>query len=150
MIMPGKIWAYLIIILALIGLLKWAHYEIDLSGYNRHKAETLSAVNNAVKKAREEEQAKQGEVDEVAQKQFNKLNDINNKLNADLDRLRKRAARRQSAKNSKPICEGATGRSLSSEDAGFLTREAARADKIRTALEGCYNYADSVAKKSPN
>ena len=48
--MPGKIWAYLIIILALIGLLKWAHYEIDLSGYNRHKAEISDSKDSQDKK----------------------------------------------------------------------------------------------------
>lgn len=147
--MPGKIWAVLAIIIVSGGLLKWAHYEIDLGGYNRHKSETLTAVNDAVEKARKEEQAKQGKVDEATQKQFDEYIAINTQLNADLDRLRKRASRKQPTKESESICEGATGADLSGEDASFLTREAARADQIRSGLKACYNYADSVTKKSP-
>jgi len=139
-----KIWAYLAIVLALAGFAKWAHYTIDIGGFNRCSAETLTNVNNAVAAARKDEQLKQGKVNAAAQTQLNELNDINNRLNDDLDGLRKRATRRQPKGKSKAICEGATGKSLSSEDAGFLTREAARADKIRTGLKTCYKYADTI------
>jgi len=50
-------------------------------------------------------------------------------------------------KNTKSICQGATGKELSRPDAEFLTREAARADKIRLGLDICYKYADEVVKQ---
>ena len=142
----NKIWAYLIIILAIIGFVKWYSDNQYDAGVNQCIADNVTAVNEAVVKDRESERAKQDEVDAEAKKQFDKLNDINNQLNVDLDRVRKRANRKQPTKDSKPVCEGATGKSLSSEDAGFLVREANRADRIRIALKACYNYADVVAK----
>jgi len=141
-----KVWAYLAIILAIAGFAKWAHYTIDIGGFNRCSAESLTNVNTAVAAARKDEQLKQEKVNAAAQTQFDELNDINSKLNDDLDGLRKRATRRQSKGESKTICEGATGESLSSEDAGFLTREAARADALRIGLKACYTYADTISQ----
>lgn len=34
-----KIWAYIILAGLVLGFLKWAHYTVDIGGYNRHKAE---------------------------------------------------------------------------------------------------------------
>lgn len=138
----GKIIAY-IVILSMLGAAAWFIFD---AGVNSERANNTRNINIAVAAARKDEQFKQGKVNDAVQKQFNELNDINSKLNGDLDKLRKRAARRQPASGTNTICEGATGKSLSSADAGFLTREAARADKLRIGLKTCYDYADSVSQ----
>lgn len=144
--MSPKFFVQAALIFAVIGLFTWVWQGRYDSGYNAATASMLKAVNTAVELAREDEQIKQGEVNEAAQKQFDAINSINAKLNYDLDRLRERSKRQLKASGSKATCKGATGADLSAEDAGFLTREAARADVIRTGLETCQNYADTVAK----
>lgn len=84
-----------------------------------------------------------------------KANGITDNLQADrdriaaqrddaLERLRERSRRRQDP--SRADCKGSTGAELSAEDGQFLVREAARADRLRSALEACYQWADSVTK----
>jgi len=54
--------------------------------------------------------------------------------------LRKRPSRAEQAANG----QSGTGTTLSAEDAEFLIREAARADKIRVGLEACYKQYESI------
>ena len=77
------------------------------------------------------------------------LTKINNRLDATLSELRKRAGRDSQANLSnapgaQSIC---TGRGLFSEDGEFLAREAARADAIRSDLiqcQGQYNKSKEL------
>ncbi len=64
-----------------------------------------------------------------------------------LERLRMRPARRPAAATA--ACEGATGAQLSGPDGGFLEREAARADQLRSALSECYGWVDAVKGVTP-
>jgi hypothetical protein len=132
--------------MSMLGAAAWFIYE---AGADSIRVESANKVIAATKAAREEEQAKQAKVNKDAKAQYDKINDINNQLNADLDKLRDRPDRGHLPDSSKSICKGTTGEYLSSEDAGFLTREAARADKQRAALESCYKYADTVATSVP-
>ncbi len=141
-----KLYIYLAVFILTIGFIKWYSDNQFDSGRNSCLAEAATLVVENTNKIRLEEQAKQDKVNEVTQKQFNKINIINSELNADLDRLRKRTPRKQLSVRAKAYCEGASGKALSGPDAEFLTREAARADKLRTALKGCYEYADEVVK----
>lgn len=50
MMMLDSIWAKLFIVLAIIGLIKWGHYQVDLGGYNRHKSEISDNKDDADKK----------------------------------------------------------------------------------------------------
>jgi hypothetical protein len=61
-----------------------------------------------------------------------------------LERLRKRPDRMPAAATA--ACEGGTGAQLSGPDAGFLEREAARADLLRSALRECYGWVDAVTR----
>lgn len=73
---------------------------------------------------------------------------LDKRLASALDSLRQRPPRASSS--GKPSggspcdCQGTTGASLSREDAGFLVREAARADRLREALDACYKQYDEV------
>jgi hypothetical protein len=78
----------------------------------------------------------------------NEINSINSKLRSALIELQQRPSR-QSTDQATSDCQGASGRDLSRQDAEFLTREAARADRIRQALSSCYSHYDSVQKRSP-
>lgn len=68
---------------------------------------------------------------------------INGRLSDALERLRKRPERMPD--QARAACEGATGSELSRPDAGFLEREAARADELRSALTACYSWVDRAA-----
>ena len=141
----NKLWVVVILILALIAYDQWRSSQSYDQGFNKCTADNVTVVNDAVAADRKTEKDKQDKVDAETKKQFDAQRRINDQLNDDLDKLRKRANRKQQPKGAELVCEGATGADLSSEDAGFLTREAARADTIRTALEGCYSYTDTVA-----
>jgi hypothetical protein len=68
---------------------------------------------------------------------------INDRLADALERLRKRPERMPD--QARAACQGATGAELSGPDAGFLEREAARADELRSALTACYAWVDRAA-----
>ena len=59
-----------------------------------------------------------------------------------LERLRERPERLPEP--ARAACPGGTGAELSGEDAGFLEREAARADELRSALNACKAWVDNV------
>ncbi len=139
-----KLYVYAAIFFTAVSLFTWVWSDRFEAGANFVKAQMAVKLKKAVIKVRKEEQDKQDKVNEIANKQYNKISNINSKLNDDLDKLRKRSTRTSLSNSAKSICKGATGEYLSSEDSGFLTREAARADKIRAALETCYTYADSI------
>lgn len=58
-----------------------------------------------------------------------------------LDSLRNRPER-PAVPGATPACPGATGAELYQQDAGFLAREAARADQLRADLAHCQGQAD--------
>jgi len=92
---------------------------------------------------RKKEAEHQAATDEIRRTKDAKIADINNKLVDAISELRKRPSRPAEIASDGQSC---SGRSLYAEDAIFLTREAARADIIREALQACYNQYDSVAK----
>lgn len=137
-----------LILFALIGYDHWRSSQSFDQGFNQCTSDTLTSVNLAVAADRKVEKQKQGKVNEAAQKLLDAQLGINSQLNADLDKLRKRANRKQLTDASKSSCEGATGADLSSADAKFLVGEAARADRIRAGLKTCYDYADTVTQSN--
>jgi len=128
----------------IIGLLVLVFFWADNNGYDRCVADVNEETSRLVEQAREEEQAKQERANEIAKRQYDEVVAINMRLDTDLKRLQHRESRRHLPKDSKAGCQGTSGAELSREDAEFLTREAARADRLRTALKACYDYADSL------
>jgi len=135
----------------LVGLLVLTAYEVG--SYRSRMAERAAwehktAVKElaAVEEALVIERKRQKGVNDALQKQADDLATINNGLRADIERLRKRP-RRPSTLPASPAanCEGATGAQLFREDAEFLIGEAARADKCRAALTGCYSAYDAIS-----
>ena len=91
---------------------------------------------------RQKEAEHQAATDQIRKDKDAKIADINNKLVDAISELRNRSSRPAEITSNGQSC---SGRSLYAEDAIFLTREAARADIIRSALEACYNQYDKVA-----
>ena len=60
--------------------------------------------------------------------------------------LRQRSSRVPDAAN----CKGTTGAELSREDAEFLAGEAARADRLRSALNACYQQYEAMYDNRSN
>ena len=84
----------------------------------------------------------QAAADKIEKEKDAKINSINAQLVDAISELRKRPSRAQNTANG----QGGTGATLSAEDAEFLTREAARADIIRTGLDACYKQYDALSK----
>lgn len=108
------------------------------------KADTEEAINEAVTAALSKERALQHEVNKIAQRQADELHSVNERLTSELDSLRNRPSRRDVSRDTGSDKSCGTGAGLLAEDAIFLRWESARADRIRIALKGCYDYADSI------
>ena len=112
-------------------------------GYGRYEAYKLDAYKVSQAKAvHDKEVQSQEDADKIRKEKDAQITAINNQLADALISLRQRPSRSESAQNG----QGGTGMSLSSEDATFLVREAARADGLRTALDACYKQYDAVTK----
>lgn len=130
--------------LVAISLVAAVWFHGSYHGKTVERLKWQKTVQTATDKAREEEQRKQGIANALSRKQYIELVNINTSLLSDLDGLRNRPPRNNVSADTRTVCKGSTGRELSEPDAGFLTREAARADTLRTALDACYQYADSL------
>jgi hypothetical protein len=105
-------------------------------GYSRLSAYKLNQAGQAAKiEAQYQDQAAK-----IEKEKNDQIDAINSKLSAALIQLHNRPSR--PAQASTP--ENGTGLSLYAQDASFLIWEAARADRLRTALEACYAQYDEL------
>ena len=108
-------------------------YAVESSRFNSYK----QAQQAATQALQEKHQAA---ADQIRKDKDAQITSINAQLVDAISELRKRPSRAQASSNG----QGGTGAALSAEDAGFLIREAARADIIRTGLDACYKQYDSL------
>ena len=120
---------------ALLFLAGYIGFSLEAARFDRYKA----AQQAATQKAQEEHQAA---ADQIRKDKDAQITSINAQLVDAISELRKRPGRAQASSNG----QGGTGATLSADDAEFLTREAARADIIRTGLSACYQQYDSISK----
>lgn len=92
---------------------------------------------------REKEHQYQADADKIRIEKDAQIKAINNQLVDAISELRKRPSRTSETANGE-VAKASNGSQLFYEDSVFLTREAARADTIRIALEACYNQYDSL------
>jgi hypothetical protein len=142
--MPNP-WILLVAVLAIVGAAVGGEFHGRSIERTAWEAKVQSARADAAEAAREEERQKQEGVNRALQEQNDTLAAVNAGLSHDIEQLRQRPARASVPRTSPASCKAATGAQLSREDAGFLVRESARADRLRAALVACYNYADTVA-----
>lgn len=117
-------------VLAAIAAAVWfASAHITSQSYElKEVRQALTAAQGTIKE--------QGKYDDAIQKQHEALQGIDARLDAMSRELRKRPATLPAA--SLAQCKGTTGAELSGPNAEFLAGEAARADRLRAALEACY------------
>ena len=132
-------WQYLAPVI-LAGSLCFASFEFGRE-YERGKQAQVLATQQS--EAAQQLQAKNVQIHKQAQEHADEIRSINARLSDALERLRKRPERMPEP--ARAACAGATGGELSAEDAGFLVREAARADGLRSALSECYAWIDTVS-----
>jgi len=120
-----------IIALAGVGYGKYEH-----TVFEEYKAEEVA-------NARLKEHQLQDATDQIRKDKDAQINAINNQLANVLIELRNRPSR---ANKVSVNGQGGTGATLYAEDGQFLIGEAARADKLRTALQSCYAQYDEVTK----
>ena len=94
----------------------------------------------AEKTIRDKEHQYQSDADSIRIQKDAQIKVINTQLVDAVSQLRSRSSNATKTINGQD-CNGAT---LSSPDAEFLIREAARADEIRVGLQACYKQYDSI------
>ena len=92
------------------------------------------------KSIRDKEHQYQSDADLIRIQKDAQIKVINTQLVDAISSLRSRSSNATKTVNGQD-CNGAT---LSSTDAEFLVREAARADQIRVGLQACYNQYDAI------
>lgn len=112
----------------------------DISSLKAQHAEDVARYYQAARKA---EVALVNATEDIRRQKDAEIKSIGNRLQSALGELRQRQER-SGGTNSAADCKGATGAELSRQDAEFLTREAARADQLRAALQMCYQQYDAV------
>ena len=118
---------------ALLAFSWYLGFSFERSRFMAYKADQIAQTQ----KIQEERQTA---ADQIRKEKDVQIASINNSLADALIKLRERPSRAQGSSNG----QGGTGLSLSAEDAGFLDREAARADILRTALDSCYKQYDTL------
>lgn len=113
----------------------WAGQRLVQAEWDEQIAQEAQAELDAERQAREKEH--QDAIDQQAREDAKaaELRTVSARLADALERLRKRPDRMPSATTE--ACQGASGAQLSGPDAGFLEREAARANELRAALREC-------------
>lgn len=131
-------WRGYLIALALgVSVGTWGAWKV--TGWY-YKSGEVSAYKEQAQRLKDQ----QATLNTTLQGQVDEQRTINAGLADDLERLRKRTRRMPEA--ARVDCAGSNRAELSAEDAGFLVREAARADELRAALNACYAYADLVVR----
>jgi site-specific DNA-adenine methylase len=92
---------------------------------------------------RDKEHQYQADADKIRTEKDAQIRDINAKLVDAVSELRKRPGRTTET-TAGQTAKGCNGSELYAEDSIFLTREAARADTIRVALQACYDQYGSL------
>lgn len=132
---------------ALIGVqqLRVDHAQTQLANL---RTEYANAAQKAEQAARAKEQELQASANQIAEAKDEQIRIIGDQFDTALASLHNRPERPAPSKLPKTpsACKGATGAELSRPDAELLTRIAARADRLRSALDACYKAYDSLGK----
>lgn len=149
-----KPWLILAAVLALAGSFAGGAWKgeraADLRWQAKVAKERAAAEKEraaAIELARIKETQWQEKVDDTVRKHEKSMAAVRRNLDLALDGLRDRPNRAPGVSETpRAACAGGTGAELSGPDAGFLAREAARADGIRAGLEACYAVIDGVRR----
>jgi hypothetical protein len=118
-------------IIAVVAIVLFCGGFVNGCSYQQSKAEKV---------VREKEHEYQAAADTIRKDKDAQIKVINNQLVDAISGLRSRT----SSPTKTVTGQDCNGQTLSSPDAEFLIREAARADEIRVGLQACYQQYDSV------
>jgi hypothetical protein len=118
-------------IYALVAITLFCGGFVNGCSYQQSKAE---------KTIRDKEHQYQSDADQIRKDKDVQIKVINTQLIDAVSQLRSRSSNATKTINGQD-CNGAT---LSSTDAEFLVREAARADEIRVGLQTCYKQYEAI------
>ena len=131
--LPITVWLKLGAVVAVCVGMWYMGYSFEASRFERYKADQIAQTQKI-------EKEQQTAADQIKKEKDAQIEAINNKLVDAISELRKRPSRADQASHG----QSCTGGSLPAEDAEFLIREAARADKIRAGLQACYSQYDAI------
>ncbi len=131
--LPITTWLKLGAAVAVCALMWYLGYSFEAGRFERYKADQITQVQKI-------EHEQQAATDQIRKQKDAQIEAINNQLANAISELRKRPSRTSEANTG----QGGTGATLYAEDAEFLIREAARADKIRAGLDACYKQYDAI------
>jgi hypothetical protein len=103
-------------------------------------------LSEAEQKARKTEHKLQEHTDRLRESKDAEIKSISNKLSVALNELRNRPKRPSSPPEDTGTTKACTGGELFREDAEFLTREAARADRVLVERDYYYSQYESVRR----
>lgn len=147
MIATLELW--LLRLLAVTAVLAFCGYRVYALGEAHTQAKWDAANAQAQVLANAETARRQAVADQLRTAHEKEVTAISARLADALSQLRKRPERRDMPETPAAACTGATGTDLSNRDAEFLSREAARADGLRAALEQCYSWSESINPEAP-
>lgn len=131
--LPITTWLKLGAIVAVCATMWFLGYNFEASRFERYKADQMAQVQKI-------EHEQQAATDQIRKQKDAQIEAINTQLVNAIGELRKRPSRADQASHG----QSCTGGALPAEDAEFLVREAARADKIRAGLSACYEQYDAL------
>lgn len=140
---------YLAVIAGLLALVGVQQVRVDRAklALSDFKSEQAVLTQKAEADARKREQALEAKAGRIEEEKNEELRIVSDQLDSALASLSKRPERTADNVPKNPeSCKGATGADLSRSDAEFLTRESARADRLRSALDACYKQYDSLTQ----
>lgn len=134
-------------LLSVWGLHTYDKYKAVQSAETSLQLKYEKRLSDAATAARNKEQQMQKDADANLEKKNEEIQDIDRKLNTALNELRKRPKRPANPTKDSTVAEACTGTKLYGEDAEFLAREAARADRILTERDYYYDQYESVRRR---
>lgn len=137
--------ARLVALACAFALLAGSHWYVFNAGKRVERADWVAAQAKSDREARAWEQKLSQDAANFAQEKQDEINRIDAQLRVANERLRQRPERPAAGLPAPGTTgQGATGAELFRQDGEFLNGEAARADKLRTALAQCYKQYDSA------
>lgn len=133
-----RAYAFLGALIAMLAILTGAYVK----GRSDMDAVWQQKMIVAEREAHDREEKLQEATNEISRQYQIDRSRISTQLADALERLRERPDRLPEP--ARTTCHGSTGAELSGKDAGFLEREAARADELRAALDACQAWAETV------
>jgi len=114
--------------------------QTKIASLEKEYAQNVAAAHEHTRKIETELTNK---IQKLERKKNGEIANVNARLHVALSELSERTSR-STTSTSPTDCKGTTGSELSREDAEFLTREAARADRLRSALDICYQQYEEI------